>query len=123
MVGCSNVSHEKGKLIDLTLDELQTKIDNKDSFILLITKENCPYCENLMAGLQKSIDEHDKDIWRIEINPSNRDDLLPILNENLSNFESVPFVSLLENGTEYKNSMNNDISNDENFWKFIILNE
>ncbi len=49
--------------------------------------------------------------------------LLPILNEKLFGFESVSFISLIKDGTEYLNSVNNDISNNESFWNFIILNE
>ncbi len=62
IAGCANFSHEEGKLMNISPNEFQSKIDNEDSFILLVTKEDCPYCDNLIKDLQNNIKKYGKNI-------------------------------------------------------------
>ena len=43
LVGCGSKTPFEIKEISAT--KLQKKLDNKDSFVLIIERENCPYCE------------------------------------------------------------------------------
>ena len=45
LVGCS--SKEPFEIKEITATKLQKKLDHKDSFVLIIERENCPYCESL----------------------------------------------------------------------------
>ena len=54
--GC--VSREPYQQIDLTADQLQKKLDQKESFLLMVERENCPFCEKLDAYKEKTKEEH-----------------------------------------------------------------
>ncbi|MBP3852490.1 MAG: hypothetical protein J6D36_08090, partial [Erysipelotrichaceae bacterium] len=54
--GC--VSREPYQQIDLTADQLQKKLDQKESFLLLVERENCPFCEKLDVYKEKTKEEH-----------------------------------------------------------------
>lgn len=42
----------------ITAFELQEKLDNKESFVLMIEKENCPFCESIDEYLEQTKKEH-----------------------------------------------------------------
>ena len=46
------------KLKKFTATKLQKKLDHKDSFVLIIERENCPYCESLQEYIKQTKDEH-----------------------------------------------------------------
>ena len=56
LVGCGSKTPFEIKEISAT--KLQKKLDNKDSFVLIIERENCPYCESLQEYIDKTKDEH-----------------------------------------------------------------
>ena len=56
LVGCGSKTPFEIKGISAT--KLQKKLDNKDSFVLIIERENCPYCEALQEYIDKTKDEH-----------------------------------------------------------------
>ena len=37
-------NEEPGELVNITVDEMQDKIDNKESFAIVFTKTTCDYC-------------------------------------------------------------------------------
>lgn len=56
LVGCS--SKEPFEIKEITATKLQKKLDHKDSFVLIIERENCPYCESLQEYIKQTKDEH-----------------------------------------------------------------
>ena len=56
LFGCESKTPFEIKEISAT--KLQKKLDNKDSFVLIIERENCPYCESLQEYIDKTKDEH-----------------------------------------------------------------
>ena len=51
LVGCS--SKEPFEIKEITATKLQKKLDHKDSFVLIIERENCPYCESLQEYIKQ----------------------------------------------------------------------
>ena len=48
LFGCSS------KIKESTYEDLQTKINNEEDFILLLTSKSCAYCKNLKQSIKKS---------------------------------------------------------------------
>lgn len=46
------------KLKKLRQQNYRKKLDHKDSFVLIIERENCPYCESLQEYIKQTKDEH-----------------------------------------------------------------
>lgn len=43
---------------DITVDELQGMIDNKESFVLLTERDNCPFCEAMNEYINETKKDH-----------------------------------------------------------------
>jgi predicted bacteriocin transport accessory protein len=56
LVGCGAKTPFEIKEISAT--KLQKKLDNKESFVVIIERENCPFCEALQKYIDKTKDEH-----------------------------------------------------------------
>lgn len=117
--GCTNLSKIETNINELSTDEFIEKINNKDDFVLLVTKEECPYCESLLEEIQNNSNDKFGIIWKLEINSTNREKLLPVLYNTVKDLEYVPYVGVIKEGIEYKNSSNANISKYENFKKFF----
>ena len=55
----NKAKEEDNHLVELTFSELQEKIDNKESFILLISQTNCSHCEEYKPILKEVLTEND----------------------------------------------------------------
>ena len=60
--GCKNKS-----LIDITYDELKTKIENKESFVLYVGSTNCSHCAKYKPQLEKVINKYNLDVYYINM--------------------------------------------------------
>lgn len=60
-----NEIKENSYLVELTFDELQQKVDNKDSFILVITQTNCAHCAEYKPVLKKVLAKHEITAYEI----------------------------------------------------------
>lgn len=56
LIGCQ--SNEAFQEIDLSVKELQTKLEDQDDFVVIIEREECPYCEALQEYIEETKDEH-----------------------------------------------------------------
>ena len=56
VVGCSK--SEDYKEIPVTMDEVLEMSEKQEDFVLLVERENCPFCEDLQAFLNESKQEH-----------------------------------------------------------------
>lgn len=56
LFGCQQKTPFQEK--SLTASQLQKKIDKKQSFIVIVERENCPYCEALNKYIKETKDEH-----------------------------------------------------------------
>lgn len=50
MGGCG----AKGKVVSISVDELKTKVDNKETFAVIFTQPECAYCKKVMEMLNDS---------------------------------------------------------------------
>ena len=56
LVGCSPKAPFEMK--EITAKQLQKKLDQKESFVLIVERDNCPYCEAIQAYIKQTKDEH-----------------------------------------------------------------
>lgn len=60
-------NQNKNKLIELNVDEVIEKIENKDTFVLCITQTTCQHCANYKPKLEKISKEYNIEIYYIDI--------------------------------------------------------
>lgn len=96
LVGCN-----KGKLIEIDFEELNIKLENKESFVLVVAREDCSHCQDYEKTLNQLIKKYNVDIHIIDVS------LLEEVEENIftSLFSfprglSTPTTIFVENGKE-----------------------
>ena len=100
ITGCKK--NEKGKLITLDYDELKEKIDNKDTFILVITRTDCSHCAIYIPRLEKVLKEYELTAYKVEVDTwkdEEKDDL-----GDICNVSGTPTTLFIENGEETNTS-------------------
>lgn len=78
-------NEEDKHLITITVKELQKKIENKDTFILVVTQENCSHCAQYKPVLKKILKEYD--IYAYEVDESK------ISSEDIGTFTDIANIS------------------------------
>lgn len=53
--------------IEITYDEYKEKIDNNEHFIVVISREGCPYCELYKTVVEEVTDEYDIPIYYLDL--------------------------------------------------------
>lgn len=81
----SKSKEEDKHLISVTLDELQKKIDNKDSFILVVTQTKCSHCAQYKPVLKEVLTKYN--IYAYEIDESK------IATEDLGKFKDIANIT------------------------------
>lgn len=70
------------KIIELTFDELNKKINNKDTFILIVSQTGCSHCKTYKEIVNNIINKYDVDFYDINLT-------------NLSDEETSEFIKIV----------------------------
>lgn len=59
LAGCSAPASQKPfEISDISMDELSQKMDEGESFTLLVERDSCNFCQSMNVYLEKTKDEH-----------------------------------------------------------------
>jgi len=89
-------------LVELTIDELQEKINNKDSFILVISQTTCSHCAEYKPRLKKILQEYNIVGYYIEKDTLNEDEESKL--SAIASISGTPTTIFIENGEEVSTS-------------------
>lgn len=89
----------KNKLIELNVDEVIEKINNKESFVLCISQTECEHCNNFKPKLKKIVSEYKIDIFYIDINKYEQEDVNKFKKE-ITFDGNTPVTAFIINGEE-----------------------
>lgn len=93
ITGCSN-----SKIDEITYNELETLLNNKESFILEIVQDECHNCESFSPKFRKVLKRYGIDAKQINLTNLSEED-----NDNLKNLynaSGTPTVIFIEKGEE-----------------------
>ena len=92
LTGCTS----KKSLIDITYDELATKIENKDSFVLYVGSSKCSHCAEFEPNLEKVVVDYDLDVYYINMADLSESRYNAVLKK--ADTEGTPTLVYLEKG-------------------------
>lgn len=98
----------KNYLINADLKLINEKIENKESFALLIGKDGCPACEKVYPKITTEILRKKENIYYYEINNTNRKTELKDLLTLFPQLKHVPYIIYIKDGVEVKSILLND---------------
>lgn len=102
------INMNKGELVELTYDELVEKINNKDDFVMCISRTTCSHCADYKPKLKEVAEENNIDIYYIDVDKYDEEEF-----SNLISFDgSTPITIFIKNGDEEttSNRINGDVS-------------
>lgn len=85
-------------LITLAPAEFKEKIENKDSFILIITGSNCSHCEGYKPTFKQVLYENDLYAYEVVQDLLSNEDLAYL--KNIATTSGTPTVVFINNGEE-----------------------
>ena len=87
----------------ITINEFKEKINNKDSFILVITQDGCPHCEAYLPTIRRVSNKYNVTFYDISLTGLSNEDNSYL--KNIANVDGTPTTVFIENGEE-KSSTN-----------------
>ncbi len=107
LIYASTILHGKEKyedkhLIEITFKELQEKVDNKETFILLISRSDCSHCIEYKPTLKKVLAENDIIAYEIQLDKISAEDEGKL--KDIANVSGTPNTIFIENGVEKSTS-------------------
>lgn len=115
--GCSS---EKVK--EITIPELIEKIDNKDTFVLIVSRNSCTHCQKLEEELDKTTKDHNTIIYNVKLDETSYDTLVSDvkkLEKYVSEPGTTPHVYYMKDGKEVDSFEGFDEAQPNQFWDFI----
>lgn len=86
-------------LIKLSYDEIMEKIDNKESFILCISRTTCSHCNVYKPKLRKVANKYDIKIYYTDVDKYSKNDLKDF-NSKISFDGGTPTTLFIKDGKE-----------------------
>lgn len=86
-------------LIKLSYDEIMEKIDNKESFILCISRTTCSHCNVYKPKLRKVANKYDIKIYYTDVDKYSKNDLKDF-NSKISFDGGTPTTLFIKDGEE-----------------------
>lgn len=92
----------------LKINELKEKINNKESFILVISRDDCTHCKSYLPVINKIGKEHNVTFYDISQTGLNDEDTKYL--KNVANIDGTPTTVFIVNGEE-KSTTNRLVGN------------
>lgn len=101
IVGCNK---NKEPYIEIDYNQLEEKINNKDSFILVIGSNQCTHCASYKLTMTDIVNKYNIEIYYIDIYQLNDSELAKL--NNKFSFSGTPVTVFVEGGKEKDSQFN-----------------
>lgn len=91
---------EKNSLIPITGNELFAKLEQKETFILLVSQEGCSHCEEYKPVLNRVLTENSITAYELDLTNLRKDEELNKKFSSLFNIDGTPTTIFINEGTE-----------------------
>lgn len=85
-------------LVDIKVSDLESKIENKDTFILVLSQTGCSHCEQYLPELDRTLLEYDLNAYVLNITNISEDDSKKLA--QIVNFSGTPTTVFFTEGQE-----------------------
>ena len=113
------IFNKNNNLIKLDYKDIVNKIDNKESFVLCVSRTTCSHCQSYKPKLQKVANKYNIKIYYTDIDTYNKDELNDF-NSRITFDGGTPVTLFIKNGEEETtvNRINGNVSKDKIISKF-----
>lgn len=97
-----NTTNEEYKeYIDLTYDEFAKKLDNNETFVVLVYKTSCSHCQSFEPKLNKLIETYNLEIYSINLDELSEKQLSIVTNKTF--VSGTPTMVFFKEGKNQRN--------------------
>lgn len=93
------IFNKNNNLIKLDYKDIVNKIDNKESFVLCVSRTTCSHCQSYKPKLQKVANKYNIKIYYTDIDTYNKDELNDF-NFRITFDGGTPVTLFIKNGEE-----------------------
>ena len=122
LTGCSNKVQEKGKVQQIGIEDAFSKMDKKETFLLMITRDECYYCQLIHKMLDDTIEDHPTTIYNVKMDDSTTENLYAdndLLKTRLEKPGTTPHVYYIKDGVVKDDITGFDEENPLEFWEWV----
>mgnify|MGYP002659716621 FL=1 len=108
------IFNKNNNLIKLDYKDIVNKIDNKESFVLCVSRTTCSHCQSYKPKLQKVANKYNIKIYYTDIDTYNKDELNDF-NSRITFDGGTPVTLFIKNGEEKTTAtrIEGDVSTDK----------
>lgn len=89
---------EESKLISVSVNELETKMNNQETFILVISQTGCSHCQQYLPELDRTLKDLDLNAYVLNISNINEEENTTL--NKYVHFSGTPTTIFITEGTE-----------------------
>ena len=93
------IFNKNNNLVKLDYKDIVNKIDNKESFVLCVSRTTCSHCQSYKPKLQKVANKYNIKIYYTNIDTYNKDELNDF-NSRITFDGGTPVTLFIKNGEE-----------------------
>lgn len=121
--GCQKQNN--AQIQEIGVEDAIVKFEEKQSFVLLVTRKKCGYCEALLEYLHSTLDDHEVVINNAVMDDSSVDSLqkdVDALSKYVSRPDQTPHYYYIENGEVKDGKKGFTPAQPDRFWDWIERN-
>lgn len=106
VTGCANNEYKRssksGEVIDITLSQMETKLENGDTFAIAFVTTYCNYCMQFHSIFNEYIKNHEVTLYQVILDneATSEEENLAIILNYFPEFYSTPGIFYVEDGKE-----------------------
>lgn len=104
---------KENNLIKLNYDEVTRKFDNKESFVLCISKTDCPHCQTYKPKLKSVANKYNIDIYYVDVDSFSKEETKKF--SKYISYSGTPNTVFIKEGKEptVANRLDGDVSSEK----------
>ena len=95
----NNIINKPGELKKITYNEIKEKLDNKEDFILIVSRSTCSHCTSYKPKVEQVAKNYKITVYYIDYDEEKKDNQKKLL-ETLHLDGSTPMTLFINNGKE-----------------------
>lgn len=129
ITGCSHIDYERdtseGEMISISLNDMETKMTNQESFVISFTQESCMDCYQFKLIFDEYKKDHHLVIYDVSLSKEDgkMKDKVDFILKYFPEFEVTPGIYYVENGKIVSTLDNDEKISEEIIEKWVIENQ
>lgn len=96
ITGC-NTNVKKINLKEITFEDFESYIKNKETFTVIIGREDCPQCQELKSFVE-DVDMDIQNLVYLKYTIAEKEVFLPEIEQYFDNIEMIPYYAIIQEG-------------------------